>query len=91
MSTIDYAALQERTLRVCHQEGWARGWTAAGCCLHLEASEFIEACRGKQGDPVEEAGDVLFVLLSMAADYGIGIDEIAIGLISKMNRKGQAV
>ena len=89
MSDIDYTALQARTLRACDQEGWARGWEVAGCCLHLESSEFIEACRGKQGDPVEEAGDVLFVLLSMAADYGITIDEIARKLIAKMDSKGQ--
>ena len=89
MNTIDYEALQARTLRACRQEGWARGWTSAGCCLHLEASEFIEACRGKHGDPVEEAGDVLFVLLSMAADYDISITEIASKLIDKMDRKRQ--
>lgn len=89
MSTIDYEALQARTLRACNQEGWPRGWESAGCCLHLESSEFIEACRGKHGDPVEEAGDVLFVLLSMAADYDISITDIATRLIAKMDRKGQ--
>ena len=89
MSTVDYEALQARTLRACRQEGWDRGWTSAGCCLHLEASEFIGALRGKHGDPVEEAGDVLFVLLSLAADYGISITDIANGLIDKMDRKRQ--
>ena len=89
MSQVDYRALQRRTLDACRKEGWDRGWKTAGCCLHLECSEFIEALRGKHGDPIEEAGDVLFVLLSMPADYDISIDEVACALEMKMDSKGQ--
>ena len=56
---------------------WTRDWTEAGCSMHLETSEFIEAYRGKVlgKDPKEvtaiEAGDVLFVLFSMLDEKGI--------------------
>ena len=54
--------------------GWSRHWTVGGCYLHLESSEFIEALRGK-GDPTEELGDVLMVLLSVAHYYKLDIHE----------------
>jgi phosphoribosyl-ATP pyrophosphohydrolase len=41
--------------------------------LHLEASEFTEALRGK-GDFEQEAADVLFVLLSTMEAHNIGVD-----------------
>lgn len=59
----------------CKKENWSRDWPEAGCYLHLEASEFIEALRG-EGDPVDEAGDVLFVLISSAQAHGIGVKQI---------------
>ena len=52
--------------------GWNRDWLHGGCYLHLESSEFIEALRGK-GDPIEELGDVLLVLLSVAYHYKLDI------------------
>lgn len=55
---------------MCGKQDWGRGWSEGGCYLHLEASEFIEAVRGK-GNKLEEAGDVLFVFLSMLIDAGI--------------------
>jgi len=39
--------------------------------LHLEASELIEALRGKHGDPLSEAADVLLVLMSITENAGI--------------------
>ena len=67
--------LADMSNRLCEKEGWDRGWSNGGCYLHLEVSEFIEALRGK-GDPVEEAGDVLFVLLSMLKYANIDLDKV---------------
>ena len=56
MSRVQEAA--EKALSVCKHNNWERGWSRAGCYLHLEVSEFIEALRGK-GDTtlLEEAAD----------------------------------
>ena len=65
--------------------GWSRHWTVGGCYLHLEASEFIEALRGK-GDPTDELGDVLMVLLSVARHYNLDIHEAMKMSEAKMER-----
>ena len=39
--------------------------------LNLEASELIESIRGKHGIPLEEATDVLLVLMSITESFGI--------------------
>lgn len=79
---ITLEKLSEKTLDLCNKKGWKRDWQA-GVYLHLEASEFIEALRGKHGCPIEEAGDTLFVLLSICAANGIKIDEV----VDRLNRK----
>jgi hypothetical protein len=63
-------------LGACVRRGWRTDWSARGCHLHLEASELIEACRGK-GDstPAQEAGDVLLVLLSLCAAHNVSMAE----------------
>jgi len=61
---------------VCRIAGWSRDWKEGGCALHLEVSEFIEALRKKRGDIIEEAGDILFVLLSILADQDIDIERV---------------
>jgi NTP pyrophosphatase (non-canonical NTP hydrolase) len=63
--------LPARVLAMCKQRNWSLHWTARGAYLHLEASELIEAIRGKHGDPTEEAGDVLLVLMSITEANGI--------------------
>lgn len=65
-------------------KGWDKSWSAGGCYLHLEASEFIEALRGKGGDPVDEAGDVLFTLFTMMDYNGIDLDEVLTHLKAKI-------
>ena len=56
---------------------WERNWSNGGCYLHLEVSEFIESLRGKgDSSPAAEAGDVLFVLLSMLKAHNIDIQEV---------------
>jgi NTP pyrophosphatase (non-canonical NTP hydrolase) len=39
--------------------------------MHLDVSEFIEALRGKGGDPVDELGDVLFTVLAVAEHHNV--------------------
>lgn len=56
---------------MCEARGWSLHWTARGAYLHLEASELIEALRGKRGDPTSEAADVLLVLMSITEANGI--------------------
>jgi NTP pyrophosphatase (non-canonical NTP hydrolase) len=62
----DMQATIRDCLEVCAARGWSLHWTARGAYLHLEASELIEAWRGKGTSTVaEEAGDVLLVLFSI--------------------------
>lgn len=69
--------LAVKAAEVCKQQGWTRNWSAGGCYLHLEASEFIEALRGKgSSPPAEEAADVLFVLLSMCQGNGVALADV---------------
>jgi len=61
---------------MCKARDWSLHWTARGSYLHLEASELIEALRGKRGDPKSEAADVLLVLMSITEANGIPWDEV---------------
>ena len=63
--------LAPRVLAMCKQRKWSLHWTSRGAYLHLEASELIEALRGKRGDPLAEAADVLLVLMSITENAGI--------------------
>ncbi len=63
--------LPAAVLEICRQRNWSLHWTARGAYLHLEASELIEAIRGKHGVPMEEAADVLIVLMSITEHAGI--------------------
>ena len=63
--------LAPRVLAMCKQRNWSLHWTSRGAYLHLEASELIEALRGKRGDPLAEAADVLLVLMSITENAGI--------------------
>lgn len=71
-------------LGACVKRGWRTDWSARGCYLHLEVSEFIEACRGK-GDSTkeQEAADVLLVFLSLVGAYRVDMDKV----FSEFNRK----
>ena len=72
---IDFEDLGKQCLTVCDKQGWERDWREGGCYLHLEVSEFIESLRGKHGLPVEEAGDVMFVLLAMMQEANISFEQ----------------
>ena len=62
--------LATRVLAMCKKRNWSLHWAARGAYLHLEASELIEALRGKRGDPLAEAADVLLVLMSITESAG---------------------
>lgn len=64
-------SLPAQVLAVCKQRGWQLHWTHRGAYLHLEASELIEAVRGKRGEIVCEAADVLIVLMSITEHNGV--------------------
>lgn len=66
----------EKCLNKCRFHKWSRDWKHVGAYLHLEVSEYIEAIRGKRGSPVEEAADILFVLLSSLAQEGIPVTDV---------------
>jgi NTP pyrophosphatase (non-canonical NTP hydrolase) len=65
------SGLPARILVMCKARGWRLDWCARGAYLHLEASELIEAIRGKRGSPTHEAADVLIVLMSITEHNGI--------------------
>ena len=68
--------LIHQIMKVCEQRGWSIHWTARGAYLHLECSELIEAWRGKHGDKVSEAADVLIVFMSILGAMGVPWNEV---------------
>lgn len=86
MTSHEINRLAGRCLKLCDAKGWRRDWREGGCCLHLEVSEYIEALRGKRGGTIEEAGDVLFVLLSMLRHSGIDVGDVLLALDDKVGR-----
>lgn len=75
-STAGLGVLAAKVLAVCKARNWSLHWTARGAYLHLEASELIEALRGKRGETVAEAADVLIVLMSITENAGIPFAEV---------------
>lgn len=76
--------LAAEVVEVCNLRGWSLHWTGRGASLHLESSELIEAVRGKRGNPTAEAGDVLFVLLSIIQPKGITFASVVAALQEKI-------
>lgn len=90
------SGMAARVLAMCKKRGWSLHWTARGAYLHLESSELIEAIRGKKGDPLSEAADVLLVLMSITENHGLQwhnvverLDEIVTILETKERYKGE--
>ena len=75
ISLEELEKLADRCIQACNKNDWKRNWSNGGCYLHLEASEFIEALRGK-GEPYSEVADVLFVLLAMFRHHEMNIHDI---------------
>lgn len=78
--------LPARVVAMCKARGWSMHWTHRGAYLHLEASELIEAIRGKHGDPADEAGDVLLVLMSITEYAKIPFAEVVARATAKLER-----
>lgn len=78
-------SLPERVIELCEQRGWSMNWDARLAYLALEASEFCEAVRGKKGDKVEEAGDVLITALALIVGNGVSIEEANEAAHKKIN------
>jgi NTP pyrophosphatase (non-canonical NTP hydrolase) len=76
--------LPAKILTMCKKRGWSLHWTHRGAYLHLESSELIEAIRGKRGDPADEAGDVLLVLMSITENAGIPFSTVLIKATAKL-------
>lgn len=72
-------------LAMCKARGWSLHWTHRGAYLHLETSELIEAVRGKRGSVVDEAGDVLLVLMSITEYAGIPFTEVVGATTAKVD------
>lgn len=72
----DALGLPARVLAMCKARGWSLHWTHRGAYLHLESSELIEALRGKRGDPLGEAADVLLVLMSITEANGMAWSDV---------------
>lgn len=71
-------------VNMCKKRGWSMHWTHRGAYLHLESSELIEAIRGKGGDPKDEAGDVLLVLMSITEYAGIPFTSVVQAALEKL-------
>lgn len=78
-------AMAKRVVNMCHHRNWSMHWTHRGAYLHLESSELIEAIRGKHGIPVDEAGDVLLVLMSIVEYAGIPFSDVIAAAAKKLS------
>lgn len=81
----DISEFSKETFEFTSKMGWTKNWIKGGCYIHLEASEFIEALRGK-GDPIDELGDLLITILSVCENYNISITDGIDAARRKMNK-----
>lgn len=84
-NVIDIEEFSKETFKFTKDMGWKKDWSHGGCYIHLEASEFIEALRGK-GDPVEELGDLLVTIFSTCEHYDISVTEAIKAVRVKMRK-----
>lgn len=92
---VDMEAWRAAAFAVCRARGWSENWTHRLAAHVLEASEYVEAWRGKKGDAVEEAGDMLFTVLAMIPEsislldvYRASLTKIA-GLMERLPYAGE--
>ena len=79
--------LGPRALLLCRMRGWSTQWDARTAQLVCEIAELADAIRGKRGNPIQEAGDVLLVLASLLEANGIPLESA----IDEANRKIDAL
>jgi hypothetical protein len=82
----DHDSLAADVLAMCKQRDWSLHWTARGAYLHLESSELIESLRGKRGEPLSEAADVLLVLMSITENAGLKWSDVVAKARETCNR-----
>ncbi len=68
--------IMDRIGEVCKRRNWKKDWSSGGCYIHLEVLEFIESLRGKGGEPVKEAADVLITLFAVLKNYNISAKDL---------------
>jgi|GEM_PF-2405963 len=66
--------LGPRALLLCRTRGWSTQWDARVAQMLCEVAELADAIRGKRGNPIQEAGDVLLVLASLLEANGIPLE-----------------
>lgn len=82
---INLEEYRELAFAVCQHRGWDQESRTARLGFNvLEAAELTEALRGKGGNPIEEAGDVLFTSLVMIPMT------ISLGEVIRFGRKKMA-
>lgn len=81
----DIEEFSKETFDFANKMGYVKDWSRGGCYIHLEASEFIEALRGK-GNPIEELGDLLGTIFSVCENYGISVPDGIKSAREKMNK-----
>lgn len=72
---VDLEAWRIQAFNLCERREWSTRWDARLANHLLEAAEFSEALRGKKGDVIEEAGDLLFTALAMIPS-NISLDDV---------------
>jgi len=80
------ADLAVRAVSICVARGWSLRWDARMAQLACESAEFAEAVRGKRGNPVAEAGDMLFVFMSWTESQGIAFGDVVAAAEAKCGR-----
>lgn len=76
--------MSHRIANACCKRGWRKDWSNGGCYLHLEVSEFIEALRGKNGSPEEEAADVFITLMALIGANNVNAESVRRHIESKV-------
>jgi hypothetical protein len=72
---LDLESWRAQALALCRHRRWSEKWDARLAQHTLEAAEFSEALRGKKGDSIEEAGDLLFTALAMIPE-SISLEQV---------------
>jgi hypothetical protein len=86
-SIFERKSLSDAALDLCLAKKWSLDWRECGCCLHLEASELVEAYRGKGDSSVKaEAADTLIMLAAIVGASGLSWDAVVQEAFDKIRR-----
>lgn len=79
-------SLPARVLAMCEARGWGLDWRERAAVLHLEASELVEAFRGKDGSVCEEAADMLISVAAVVGAAGVSWADVLAMANAKVER-----